>query len=71
MTLDTIPTRALLDAVMVRFDNAVFVGMSARTIDNTERAGLHMFVGDPWHCAGLCADMQRTILAETDGTDND
>jgi len=28
---------------------------------------IHVYRGDLYKCAGLCADVQRTILAETDG----
>ena len=69
MTLDAIPTSDLLDTVMARFDEAVFVGMSARTTDGMEVDALHVYHGDLYKCAGLCADVQRTILAETDGAD--
>lgn len=68
MNLDLVSTKDLIDAVMDRYDHAIFGGLNART--KTERAGLYVFVGDPWHCAGLCADVQRTVLdsADEDGT---
>ena len=71
MNLDLVSTSDLLDAVLARFDHAIFGGMSARTIDETEQAGLQVFVGDPWFCAGLCADVSRTVLADADAYEED
>jgi hypothetical protein len=62
--LDLISDEELIDAILARFDHAVFYGLRVETADGNEAT--RDWRGDEYVCRGLAMDMIRFINKDTD-----
>ena len=67
--LSVVPTGELLDAIVGRFDHAVFIGMQEQYTSDGLHAYRRRWNGNSHTCAGLSLDMASRVIEEIRGAE--